>query len=222
MPDLPQYHLLVENLPESADIYWEGFAYGVFSWTLQTYLRLQATGFPCKLVSSMPEEGIVLTHRDCLPDNLQPGSRLLIVCLQADRKRHPYAQLHIVQNAQAALKKSVTPLWDNYYIPHWFQPGLIPRHPERGDRFENIAFFGKEENLAPELKQPSWNEQLQALGLSWHIVSSDKWNDYSYVDAVLAVRELNIQATYTSKPATKLYNAWQAGVPAILGCDSAF
>ena len=218
----PRYQLLAGNLPESADTYWEGFAYGVFCWTLQTYLRLKADDFPCELVRSMPVEGIVLSHKDCFPDNLQPGPRLLIVCIQAERKRHPYAQLHVVQNSQdKMLRKSMMPLWGTYYIPHWPQPGLIPRAPACGNRFENVAFFGNEENLAPELKEPSWYEQLNALGLSWRVVTRNKWNDYSDADVSLAVRDFNGQA-YTLKPATKLYNAWHAGVPAVLGCDSAF
>jgi hypothetical protein len=112
-------------------------------------------------------------------------------------------------------------LWDNYYMPHWPQPGLIPRDPGRSDRFENVAFFGNEENLAPELKEQSWHEHLNALGLSWHVVSPDKWNDYSDVDVILSVRDFNGQA-HPLKPPTKLYNAWHAGVSAILGCESAF
>ncbi|NES04757.1 MAG: glycosyltransferase [Okeania sp. SIO2F4] len=38
-------------------------------------------------------------------------------------------------------------LWGSYFIPHWSQPGLIPRNPKRGDGFENIVFFGREQNL---------------------------------------------------------------------------
>ncbi len=221
-PHPSHYRLLAADLPESADTYWEGFAYGVFCWTLQTYHRLQADGFPCELVRSMPDEGIVLSHRNCLPDTLQPRPRLLIVCLQADAMRHPYAQFHVVQNSQdKRLKKSTISLGSTYYMPNWSQPGLIPRDLARGDRFVNVAFFGNEVNLAPELQDPSWREQVEALGLSWQVVSRDKWNDYSNVDVILSVRDFNSKA-HTLKPATKLYNAWLAGVPAILGCDSAF
>ncbi|NJN38788.1 MAG: glycosyltransferase family 1 protein [Acaryochloridaceae cyanobacterium CSU_3_4] len=51
---------------------------------------------------------------------------------------------------------------------------------------------------------------------------SHTWNDYSYVDAIVAVRKFQKQVNYTWKPALKLYNAWHAGVPAILGEESAY
>ena len=50
--------------------------------------------------------------------------------------------------------------------------------------------------------------------------ASLRWTDYSDVDLVLAVRPPI--GTYTDKPASKLYNAWRAGVPALLGPEPAF
>ncbi|HEY9676169.1 MAG TPA: hypothetical protein V6D11_32300 [Waterburya sp.] len=232
---IPQKHWPPSNMPESADTYWSDFegtlTGGVYASTLQTYLRLKADSFPCELTGSMPTEGIVLAHRDFLPDDLQPEPRLLIICLKVDREPHPYAQIHVVLNPQDMLRQtmflpngSVFPR-ERYYIPHWPQPGLIVRDRERGDRFENIAFIGNEVNLAPELLAPSWQEKVNALGLRWHRVGferRDRWNDFSYVDTILAVRRFNRKGGYQSKPALKLFNAWHAGVPAILGCDSAF
>jgi hypothetical protein len=139
-----------------------------------------------------------------------------MVCIKPDRNPHPYAQLQVVQNPQDAKK-----LKNSYYIPLWRQAGLIPRHPERGDRFENIGYFGISYNLAPELKAASWSKQLEELGLNWEIIPKNRWYDYSSIDAVVAVRNFQKQ-NYTQKPATKLYNAWHAGVPAILGKESAF
>ncbi len=120
-----------------------------------------------------------------------------------------------------------------YYLPHWAQPRLIPRHSSRGDRFEKIAFFGHSTNLAPELQAPHWQKQLEALGLEWVRVINhnrwdnyhqidNRWNDYREIDAVVAVRSFNPRQTYPHKPATKLYNAWLSGVPAILGAESAY
>ncbi|MBD1879926.1 hypothetical protein [Coleofasciculus sp. FACHB-T130] len=206
----------VEDMPKSADTYWQGFGQGIYCWTLQTYLRLKADGFPCELIGTMPTEGIVLAHRRSFPFALQPQPKLLMVCFKADYERHPYAQLHVVQNPQEEFTFK-----ESSYIAHWSQPGLIPRDPSRGDRFENAAYFGITHNLADELKKPLWQEHLKALGLSWHIVKPERWNDYSDVDVVVAVRSFDRQ-DYTWKPATKLINAWCAGVPAILGTDSAF
>ncbi|MCL1463324.1 hypothetical protein [Argonema galeatum] len=218
---LPQCEDLADNMPDSAETFMPGFSGGVYAWTLQTYLRLKADGFPCELVGTMPAEGIVLAHRDSLPIDLQPGPRLLIVCLLADKERHLYAQFHIVSNREEKMLKKSGTIWQSYYMPHWRQPGLIPRNSARGDRFENVAYFGHERNLAPELKEPSWHKQLNELGLHFQVVDRLRWNDYSDVDAILAVRSFNNQ-DYTSKPATKLFNSWHAGVPAILGRETSF
>lgn len=73
----------------------------------------------------------------------------------------------------------------------------------------------------PELQQPAWQEQLKALGLNWHVVTtSSRWHDYSDVDVVLAARAFGRPNSYAWKPATKLYNAWHAGVPAIFSGES--
>jgi hypothetical protein len=230
LPPIYFYIPQADWLPDMPDAVapWVGFRRGIFCWTLQTYLHLKADGFPCELVGTIPPAGVILAHWDSLPADFKPNSKQLIVCFQADRARHPYAQVHIVQNPQGALTQLML-LGDRYllpgeiaFMPLWAQPGLIPRDPTRGDRFENVAFFGLAENLAPELREPAWAEQLAAIGLQWHLVSEfDRWSDYSQVDAILAVRSFSRQG-YTWKPATKLYNAWHAGVPAIVGYDSAF
>lgn len=222
MTDLPPIYFYLpqkdwlDDMPEQPDVYTELYGQGIYIWTLQTYLYLKADGFPCNLVGTIPDEGIVIAHRDSFPYELRPTPKVLMVCIKPDRNPHPYAQLQVVQNSQDAKK-----LKNSYYISHWRQPGLIPRHPERGDRFENIGYFGISFNLAPELKAASWSKQLEELGLNWEIIPKNRWHDYSSIDAVVAVRNFQKQ-DYTQKPASKLYNAWHAGVPAILGKESAF
>jgi len=230
---LPQADWPVGNMLESVNSYREVYkncrSDGTLNWILQTYLRLKEDGFPCELVGSMPTEGIVVAGLSSVPSDLRPGSKLLIVVPYGDKTPHPYAQVHIVQNSREILKpyrllgdRYLSP-GEKYYIPHWPQPALIPRNPDRGDRFETIAFFGREVNIVPEFKHPQWHEQLGHLGLQWRLISNvEYWNDYSEVDAVLAVRSFNKQGDYYWKPASKLYNAWHAGVPAILGCESAY
>lgn len=219
------------DLPLSAGENWPGFGLGIYAWTLQTYLHLQADGFPCQLVSSFPAEGIILFHRNALRAQakpLQPNSRRLLICIKAEERRYPYAQLHIVQNPQ-----ETNFYRDSYYLPHWPQPGLIPRCQRRGDRFQNIAYFGHLANLAPQLQDSAWSKHLGDLGLRWlpvintnpwHKYSQidNRWNNYSQIDAIVAVRNFASSETYLNKPATKLYNAWLAGVPALLGAESAY
>ena len=232
---IPQEYWPIGGVPQAANTYWcdfnRGITPGVYAWTIQTYQYLKADGLNCEMVGEMPSEGIIFAHRKSLPDDFQPNSKLLIVCLKAESSAHPYAQIHIVGNHRD-LDYQTMILGDRYlypgckyYIPHWPQPGLIPRDSKRGNRFENIAFFGESQNLAPELRYLSWEQKLREMGLKWHLVGRDKshtWNDYSYVDAIVAVRQFNRPVNYTWKPALKLYNAWHAGVPAILGEESAY
>ncbi|HEY9650165.1 MAG TPA: hypothetical protein V6C95_05845 [Coleofasciculaceae cyanobacterium] len=226
---ISQFDWFSKNLPDNADVYLpflseNGICDGEYAWTVQTYLRLKADGFPCELIGKIPSEGIVLAHYNSLPFDFKPGPKLLIIYLKADKPPRPYAQLHVVQNTYE-LKK----LKNSYYIPHWLQPGLIARDPSRGKRFETVAFFGTGGNLAPELRTPSWQEQLKSLGLQWCFKNRPQWQNFSDVDAILAVRrfETTSQTSWTKeqgawKPPQKLYNSWFAGVPAILGYEPAF
>jgi len=205
------------DMPKSANEPWEKFGQGIYCWTLQTYLRLKENGFPCQLVNTLPNEGIVLAHRDSLPYKLKPSKKHLLVCLKADRNPHPYAQFHIVQNPIETHNLS-----NCAYVPLWPQPGLIKRKSSRRTQVRNVAYMGISYNLAPELKGEVWKEALENLDLSWQIRPRNTWHDYSDVDIVLAVRSFQHKDEYLWKPATKLYNCWHAGVPAILGTESAF
>jgi hypothetical protein len=100
-----------DNFPDRADENWQGFGMGIYAWTLQTYLRLS------ELVLEFPDEGIVLIHRNALisyNDTLKPGRKVLLICLKAELRPYPYAQLHLVQNPWNGLsyirgdKESVT------------------------------------------------------------------------------------------------------------------
>jgi hypothetical protein len=191
---------------------------GLFAWVIQPYLCLRAGGFECHIVSELPQSGIVIVPRKFVPEQLRPGKDLLIVMLKADCKLHKYSQIHIIENPNE--KCSDTDLWQSYFIPHFPQPGLRPRDPDR-TTFTNIAYFGLETNLAKELCDLAWENQLQNLGLTWSVRQRDRWHDYSDVDAIVAVRSFQTDG-YDWKPASKLFNAWHAGVPAILGRESAY
>jgi hypothetical protein len=225
---VPSNHM-PRDLPDDPELFcqWQGMQgsrdLGIHDLPIQAYLHLKKLGFPCELVADIPERGIVLAHRFWLHDHQKPGPNLLMVCIRGDRPRHPYSQLHIVQNPDQKSSRSPLNLWESYYIPHWRQSGLIPRQESRMDDFENIAYFGYDVNLIPEMKTDYWLQSLQDLGLSWHLIAHpSQWNDYSFVDVVIALRALGRQNDYNWKPGSKLFQAWAAGVPAILGYESAF
>lgn len=107
-------------------------------------------------------------------------------------------------------------------MPLWTQPNIVPRDPARGPVFENVCFLGDPCNLAPALRGSAWRERLESIpGLRLDIRRADRWHDYNDVDCSLAIRDFS-RSPQLHKPATKLYNAWLAGVPFIGGNDSAY
>ena len=221
-----------DELPKDVAQNWAGFGLGLYAWTLQTCLRLQAAGLACELTQQVPESGIVFCHSNVLRRmTIPPASRRLLVCIKAEAPRCALAPLHIVQNPLEASAGC-------YFMPHWPQPQLIARDRRRGDRFETLAFFGHAHSLAPELTTPAWEAALAARGLRMHYIANTnrwnnyqsidtRWNDYHAIDAVIAVRTFNkwhqrLSSSFISKPATKLYNAWLSGTIPILGKESAY
>jgi hypothetical protein len=186
-------------------------------WIYQTWLALEKSGCHVNLVHTLPEEGILITLAGCLGENFRPGPRMFFADIVADFVPHPAAHLHIVQNAIHARR-----LPYSVFMPLWPHPNLLPRDPERGDRFENLGFFGDAPNLAPELRDPVWQKSLhEQTGLTLRLVDASGWHDYRQMDCILAIRGFG-SSSYLHKPATKLYNAWLAGVPFIGGWDSAY
>ncbi len=198
-----------------SDLFFNGPSY---SWTLQTYLRLRESGHPCRLVESMPKEGIVVVHRGDLPFNRVPPANCILVTTLGDADWHPYAHVQIVQNPNHLEELSET-----FFIHHWTQPGLIPRSEDRGDIFKNVGYFGHPNQLADPLHATEWEQFLGGHDLNWIPVhkGSDRQSDYSDIDLIVAIRSFDGRS-YDYKPATKLHNAWLAGVPAILGPESAY
>ena len=85
---------------------------------------------------------------------------------------------------------------------------------------------------SPKKHGAEWTDFLAGHGIEWamHAVrhegaETDKvdasWGDYREIDLVVALRPPD-RRLYTNKPATKLFNAWRAGVPAILGPEYAY
>jgi hypothetical protein len=187
------------------------------AWIYQSWNALNLCGHAITLATDMPHEGLVIALSGTLPDGFIAPEGAFLAAVVADGLPHPGAHVQIVQNKCHARR-----LPGSIYMPHWPQTNLQPRDASRGDRFENVCFFGDPVNLAAELASPGWQEQLrQSLGLRFLIRSHENWHDYHDIDAVVAIRDFH-GAPQIHKPATKLYNAWLAGVPFIGGTDSAF
>ncbi len=187
------------------------------AWIFQTWVELERSGFPARLTHEMPTAGIVVTLTGFLDPSWSARNGIFLAGIAADATPHPASSLHIVQNSVHARH-----LPNACFMPHWPQPGLRARDVARGDRFENVCFFGDEKNLAVELRDPAWLGRLKVqTGVTLSVRAAARWHDYGDVDCVVAIRSFG-RGPQFRKPATKLYNAWLAGVPFIGGSDSAF
>ena len=192
---------------------------GRYHWVLQTYLHLLDAGANVDLVRELPAAGIVISHVECLDYGQRPSPHMMLVSLLVDKDVPlPHASLHVTHNPAQRLPLMLR----RHYIPPWPQIGLIPRSPTRGARFEIVAFVGYPENLHPDLATEKFTQGLADLGLRLVIPAPADWHDFSEIDVVLAVRNFGCVELHLNKPALKLYNAWLAHVPAVLGFESAY
>lgn len=206
---------------------WRELQTGERAWILQTFLRLRAAGHPVELSATVPEDGLVVFHSKQSGDILRQRSRMrdtVLVGVRADNREPLIADFEILQNGFFADRRR------RFFIPHWPQPGLVPRDPARGERIERIAYKGFAANLHPDFAALAWTGFLAGEGIEWVVDAvafagrnrlALEWPDFRTVDLLLAVRPPE-RKTRRSKPATKLVNAWLAGVPALLGPELAF
>ena len=195
-------------------------------WILQTYLRLAAAGHPVEFSDQPPRDGMLVFHAnrtDFLLRHWRRWGECLLIAVRADHSESHVADFEVVQNR----------VWEDgarrFFVPMWPQPGLVPRDPARGTRIERVAFKGFRASIDPALTQSHMREELRRRGIELIIDAVDyrgvatedtpHWGDYSDVDLVVAIRA---PGSHTDKPAAKLYNAWRAGVPALLGPEPAY
>ncbi len=213
-------------MPQSPDVYWTGF--------LRPYAerRRLCLGRANLSTAAPSRDGLGELSAQLLTDGIFCGASelrcrgtlcrsagVLFVCLRADAT---FSSLRPpARGDQSARPELVVSRLSARQ--HWPQPDLIPRDPgarRLGGKMR--AFFGAEECIANEMHSEEWAATLRDLGLQWHFVKPEKWHDFSEVDVVVAIRDFVGNHRYGNKPPTKLFNAWRAGVPAILGRESAY
>lgn len=203
------------------------FNCGERCWVLQTYCRLNAAGASVELRLDLPEDGLAVfstKQRHRLRRARRRAPQAILVSCREDVGATPYADFEIVQNpCQARGPRRV-------WIPHWPQPGLVPRDSGRGGSISTVVYKGLVENLHAELRAPSWSARLAERGFEWRIgganyagaaTDASAWADYREADVVVAVRPPD-RGLHVRKPQSKLTNAWLAGVPAVLGPELAY
>ncbi|HVF58672.1 MAG TPA: hypothetical protein VNJ70_02495 [Thermoanaerobaculia bacterium] len=208
---------------------WREFQRGERIWVLQAYLRLARAGWPVKLAGTPPAGGLVVFHAKHERALCAAGGALgdaVLVGVRADNREPLAADFEIVQNGWFADGRR------RFHLPHWPQPALVPRDPARGSRLERAAYKGFDANLHPDLRAPAWRDFLAARGIEWVVDSVEfpraatdrlplDWPDHRDLDLIVAVRPPQ-RTLWRWKPASKLVNAWLAGVPALLGPEVAY
>jgi hypothetical protein len=224
---LPEADAVLAGLPTSIGEYWDWqgrasmiFPYwGRYHWVVQTFLYLKQAGMPVTLTNNIPTRGIILTHMDCVEYGWRPTRDQYLVVMLVDREYpHPRANMHILHNPVQRLHLGSR----HCYVPPWPQIGLLPRSSFRGDRFEVLGYFGYAHNLHPSIRDATLQSRIARLGLQMYVPPPAAWHDFSGVDCVMAIRNFGRSEAHLNKPSLKLLNAWLAGVPAILGHESAY
>jgi len=217
---------LVQALPESLEDDWQPIS-GTNEGTLYLiYHLLLKQGYPVEIAGGERRAKVIIGTSQTLPKFKPPTGGSFIICFQMDRPRNNWAHIHIVCNHAMTYTKSLT-LADRIFLPGKIlhlpfppQIGLIPRDPERKNSFRNICYIGNPKNLDQVYQQKGWEFELQKHGMTMSIISNPcLFADYSHADCILAVRGPDFPGH--NKPCSKLWNAWRAGVPIILGPEPA-
>lgn len=181
---------------------------GKYSWTLQTFHRLKALGLAVHLSHDLNPGCVNLAHGNKLRE-LEKRWDCFTISLQGDYPHYPLANYHIVQNAAQE--------WGNAsYIPFWPQTGQTPRDSSRHG-VRTVAYQGR--IIFTDLNAEKLNADLNPLGIEF--IALDDWRDLSGIDVLVGIRHYG-KKQYKRKPASKLINAWHAGIPFIGGWDSAY
>lgn len=185
-------------------------------WILRTYYELVQAGATVSLSSDM-KPGVINVADVYATGKRNRGLGTFVVIPTADGHEPQLANFTVLQNATMTSSKPYV------FIPHWPQPGIIPRDPSRGDKIEVVTFKGGPINLDPMFKEQAFLDQLAAFGIRLDLGRREggHWKNYKNADLVLAVRNLT-KYDASRKPASKLVNAWWADVPALLGPEPAF
>ncbi len=197
---------------------------GEHYWIVLTWLRLREAAVDVVLDNRIPGDGPVLFYagdkREAWRQYRRSRSRALLVAVRSDRHPVGFADVEVVQNAASADGQRA------FHVPHWPQPGLVPRDRWRGPRPRTLLYPGTPQNLHPGFRDPVWNDFLtaRALELRCHFQAGDAppaYHDLHDIDLMLATRPSGAQLV-RNKPAWKLFNAWLAGIPALLGPESGY
>jgi hypothetical protein len=116
---------------------------------------------------------------------------------------------------------------DRCSIPPFSQRGLIARNPSRGDSISCVCLKSNPESAPEQLLDSDMRNRLAVLGIELDVDAPRKvdgadqrWHDFSEVDVAICARRDAQSSIF--KPATKLLNAWAAGVIPLAAREPAY
>ena len=182
------------------------------TWVWPIFRQLKDRGFRATFSYELEEGAVNIIHGQIARGLLAPADfkKHFIIGIRADYRPFPYGQFEIVQNETTAGGRRV-------YMPLYPQPGLIPRD-ERRAGVETVCFSGRAQN---SFGLDQVGRELEKIGCRFVFKGEGEWQNMDDVDVLLGIRSFS-KKPYHDKPATKLFNAWLAGIPFIGGYDSAF
>jgi len=193
------------------------FVAGRNSWIAQGYVRLgpelRRRGWRVTVGDRFVPDAICLVHRDDANDFSSGSAAGLLVVVRADRAPVAACDIAIVQNGIANRE-------GERHIPLWPQPGLVARDPSRGSRILRVAYHGRTGSAPAWFTDRAFLRAMARRGMQF-AVETRRWEDYSAVDVAVAAREES-PSLLATKPATKVYNAWLAGVPLLAAPEPAY
>ena len=187
-------------------------------WIFQTWLALERSGFPAHLTHSMPSDGVLVTLTSCVESDFRAsGSRFL--CRHRGGLSCPPSRA-TARRPKCGAREAI--------VERRFHSALAASQPDSARSgalrtgLKTSVSLAIVRILRAELADERWQRKLKdELGVNFIVCGADRWHDYREADCVAAVRGFG-RSAYLHKPATKLYNAWLAGVPFIGGMDSAY
>lgn len=186
------------------------YSRGEFIWGHQTYRALKDLGLPVSLSFDLNPDAINLAHGNVLR-SMKRRADCFCVSLQADFPHFPLAHYHIVQNQEQVAKNAA-------FISHWPQPRQLVRDHTRST-VRKVAYQGA--RIFSDLDEYRLNSDLKKHDIIFEILDESEWINLSEVDVLVGIRSFG-KKKYKRKPATKLIDAWHAGIPFIGGWDSAY
>lgn len=187
-----------------------------WAWIVQTFLYMKQAGLDVEIVDQPVANSICITHFVTTKDKVwAPDS--FVVGIRSDNSPMCMKEYEIVQSPAVLSPENSS------FICHWPQSHLLSRNAARGNRVENMSYFGGVGGIAPAFYSEEFKSALSDLGVSLNLCfDTNLWGDYSDTDLVIAVRNHHHRSLIDTKPASKLINSWQAGCVPLLGREPAY